>query len=69
MCIIYVQQLQGRVRTKITENENLSNGMREGVLVLSNTASDEGFGIEFHNKAACKMMQTNGKKEVLVDDL
>jgi hypothetical protein len=65
MCFVYIQQLQGRVRTKINENENLFNGMREGVLVLSTNAT----AIEFQNKAASKMVQTEGKKWVDVSDL
>jgi hypothetical protein len=65
MFYVYIQQLQVRVRSKIQENENLFSGMREGVLVLSSDTQ----GIQFQNKAASKMIQSEGKKLVDVTDL
>ena len=64
MFIMYIIQLQSRVNSKNSENFNLMNGMREGVLVLARKSDDTAtpnFSIAFQNKAACKIMKADDK--------
>ena len=75
--LTYVLDLQSRLRTKMTEDFNLVNGMREGVLVVQQDEDDvkqnaqqniSDLKIQFQNKAACKIFRRNAKGATLVDE-